>query len=183
VPREANDKDYDIDVLAGRLVGARISGVRYWDTPCFGELPQDEWPSPGPHGAGHGVDLILDDGVVGVTWGREDLQIWPFSLVDLLLSGRFEAVNEKPPWSLSIGREITLARVHRLRGETGGRATSFPFALELRFAEDGLVVFAAASYHGPGGIAFPGGDDIVIAWHPDHFKTVLPDLVEPLQIS
>jgi hypothetical protein len=32
-------------------------------------------------------------------------------------------------------------------------------------------------------VAFPGGDDIVVAWQPDHIKTVLPDLAEPLGLG
>jgi hypothetical protein len=58
VPREPSDADYDIEALAAALVGSTITGVRYWETPCFGEEIPDEWPAGGVHGVSHGVDLI-----------------------------------------------------------------------------------------------------------------------------
>lgn len=171
--------------MAESLVGRTLRGVRYFDTPCFGDsIP--EWPSDGPHGAGHGVDLLLDDGCVAITWGKQytawNLTALPFSLVDFLLSARFEMVNEKEPWSSLIDSEITGAQVHWLTANFGGtEPIRFPFALELDFTDDAFVVLAAASYHELNAPALAGGDDIVVAWTIEHVRLVLPDLVDPLQ--
>lgn len=180
-----HEDSYSITTLAESLVGQTLRGVRYFDTPCFGDsIP--EWPSDGPHGVGHGVDLLLDDGCVAVTWGKQftswNLTALPFSLVDFLLAGRFEMVNEKAPWLSLIGSEITGVEVHWLTENRGGtESIRFPFAVELDLADDAFVVLAAASYHEPNAPAFPGGDDIVVAWTLGHVRAVLPDLVEPLQ--
>ena len=182
MPAEAHDADLDIETVVGAVAGATLTGVRYWETPCFGEGVDDEWPPGGPHRVGHGVDLIFGDTTVAVTWGLEELQVWPFSLVEFLLTGRFEAVNEKAPWSRWIGQRIDRVRVHWLDFTSGSVTKRARFALELRMASSDFIVLAAASYHDSGTHAFPGGDDIVVAWELDHIRNVLPDLttsVEP----
>ena len=171
--------DHDVEALAARTVGFTLSGVRYWDTPCF-EDPVDEWPVDGAHRVGHGVDLFIGDRVLAVTWGHDELALMPISLVDHLLVGRFETVHEKEPWASLIGRPVEDARVHRLEGTTGEVRRRFPFALELQFGDAGFVVLAAASWPTPDAPAWPGGHDIVVAWHMAHVRSVLPDLTEML---
>ncbi len=173
--------DYDIEALAARAVGTTLSGARYWDLPMFA-APEDEWPGAGPHVVAHGVDLLLGESVLGVTWGRDELALYPLSLVDHLLAGRFETVYEKAPWTSLIGRVVEGARVHWLDATSSEFQRRFPFALELRFGEAGFVVFAAASCLSTDQPAFPGGDDIVVAWLPAHVRTVLPEL-EPLGLA
>jgi hypothetical protein len=58
-----------------------------------------------------------------------------------------------------------------------------PVPLELQFGEAGFLVLAAATCRSTDQPAFPGGDDVVIAWLPAHVRTVLPDLMEPLGLA
>lgn len=174
--------DYDIEALAARSIGKTLSGVRYWDVPIFGVV-EDEWPDGGPHVVAHGVDLLFDESILSATWGRDELTLLPLSLVDYHLVGRFETVHEKAPWRSLIGRQVGGARVHWLDGTTSEFQRRFPFALELQFGDAGFVVLAAASCRSTDKPAFPGGDDIVIAWLPAHVRTVLPDLIEPLGLA
>jgi hypothetical protein len=171
------NQDDEIQELVERLRGKRLVGVRYWDTPGFGDA-DDDWCASGPHGVGHGVDLLVGTEIFGVTWSRDGLWVLPFSLVDFLLAGRFERVQEKDPWSSLVGRTVSGVRVHWLSQEWSDEPKRFPFALELRFPDGAFVVLAAASYIQPGEVAFPGGDDIVVAWQADHIRAVLPDLLD-----
>jgi hypothetical protein len=174
-----------IDTVAQRLVGRALTGVRYWDTPCSEAI--DDASRAGPHHVGHGVDLILGGPVVAITWERAPLSYcvaaFESSLVEVLLAGRFESVADRDPWASLGGRTIEQTRVHSLTATEDGTASTFPFALELRFSDGDFVVLAAASYTEPHRPAFPGGDDIVVAWTPEHVRDVLPDLVVPLGLT
>lgn len=182
VARTWQPDDFDVEALAARAVGTTLTGVRYWDLPLFAE-PLDEWPDTGPHVVAHGVDLILGETILAVTWGRDELELFPLSLVDYLLTGRFETVPEKAPWLSLIGHQVNGARIHCLDATASEFQRRFPFALELQFGDAGFVVLAAASCPSPNQPAFPGGDDIVVAWLPDHIRTVLPDLTDPLGLA
>lgn len=180
------DHIYDLGDLAQSLVGERLTGVRYFDVPCFGEVI-DEWPHPisGVHVVAHGVDLDLERRTVGITWGNQvvpyNLDAVSFSLAQFLLAGRFESVLELEPWSELRGQTITSSElVWTSHSTPSAGETRFPFALVLGFGDSSPLVLAAASLPLESTVAFPGGDDIVVAWRADQVRRVLPEVAEML---
>ena len=180
----SDDRDqigYSLEALSAALVGERLKGVRYFDTPCFDVAELDEsWPAEGVHAPAHGIDLVFAARCVGVTWGTEfsryNIQMVPFSLVDFLLAARFSDVRERAPWADLLGHVIETVSVEWLPRHGDDSTIRFPLALVLGFDNDMDVALAAAAYRPGDAAAVPGGDDIVVAWREAQLRTVLPDL-------
>jgi hypothetical protein len=161
------------------LVGETLCGVRYFDVPNFGE-DTSPWPGDGPHVLGHGLDLIFESRCVAITWGSElasyNISAMESSLIDRLLAGRFETVNEAAPWSALIGTSVAGVAIAHTEHLTGSGSVTVPYALVLTFDGGQSVVLAAANFDTDHSPALPGGDDLLVIWAVEQLLMLLPDL-------
>ncbi len=170
----------EIEAAAWELAGRRLDGVRYYTAP-HGTTDKPAWDEDVAHVADYGIDLVTPDGITGITWELYGefgygLKLGNGPLLNELARAEFCSVAAQPPWAAVLGKRITEARVHWLDMTWGGRETTGPAALTLRFDGSTGIMVVCGSWRGPQEPVLPTGDDIVVLWQPEALSALAPYL-------
>jgi hypothetical protein len=168
----------EVEAAAAGLVGRRLDRVRYYTLP-YGMTESPSWDHRDAHATDYGLDLITDQGIVGITWIQYGnfgygLRILAEPLVSVLHRAEFTSVDHELPWSAIAGSPVTSAVVHRIEWTMGAETYRGPMALTLGFADALAIVLACGSWRGTEESVFPTGDDIVVVWKPETAAVLLP---------
>jgi hypothetical protein len=167
---------------ASRLLGLRLRSVRYYNIP-FGLTDTPNWDHGSAHIADFGVDLITDQGTVGVTW-TNDITVYGLGIVAGPLIERLSSsvqvtnVADQEPWTSLEGHEIASVKLHWVEWHFPQQRPTSPFALELGFADSGGVLLVSGKWNGPNKPIFTGGDDITVLWRNDSLRVLVPQIAD-----
>ena len=147
------------------------------------------WDHGDAHATDYGLDLVTDQGTVGITWTQYGnfgygLKVIDEPLVAILLRAEFTSVDHELPWSAATDSRITSAAIHRIDWTMGPETYRGPTALTLGFAGPLAIALVCGSWRGLEESVFPTGDDIVVVWKPETVPVLLPYLdQDPLSVT
>lgn len=162
----------------GELVGAVVTGVRYFQLAYSTEEGSWERSANQLHIVDHGIDLVTEATCFRFTWERGQsayhLSVRAGSMVDDLLSATMWSVGTEEPWETFIGRSIVKATLHWLEFDDSPGSGTSPVAATLAFDDEAAVAVAVATHIADEDRLLLGGDELAIVWKPHVIAHLLP---------
>jgi hypothetical protein len=175
-----------VESVAETLVGRALNQVRYYEMP-FGLAESRPWDHESAHALGYGVDLVTDNGTVGVTWIQYGdfgygLHVVPCPVLDVRTNEvQVMHVEDHEPWCEVQGQRITRTVIHPFEVGWGDHEpVTAPVALTLTFAAGNRIALVCGGWTARREAVFLTGDDIVVIWMPETLPELVPALADSL---